>query len=321
MINFILPAVVFLVISGLFIFFSYLWENKLSPRARAFKRRVKDLSDKRGSIRNDGLDLNQTSGYSSSKFNLFNKFLAIPLQGLLFRAGSKRTIEEFILGSLGLFILSLMGFAIINVPFIFSFLLSVMITSVPLLKLIRDKNIRSRKFEAQLVDAIDFMGRALMSGHGVNYSFYLIGEDFPEPLGAEFKIAAEQINYGLSLNDALNSMTDRVKSSDLNFFVTCLIMQRETGGNLAELLSTIANTIRERLKFKGRVRVLTSEGKLSAIILTSLPIFLGLAFSLINYSYMSLLWTTSLGIKMLAVGFTMIPLGILWMKKIVDIKV
>jgi len=126
---------------------------------------------------------------------------------------------------------------------------------------------------------------------------------------------------GMSFDEAMGDLAERIQSSDLNFLVIALTIQRKTGGNLAELLSTLSGTVRERIKLKGKIRVLASEGKLSGVMIGALPFVLGLILSFVNPVYMATLWTTPAGQKLVLAGLVMMLLGALWMWKIVQIKV
>jgi tight adherence protein B len=212
-------------------------------------------------------------------------------------------------------------FVVSGFKIFFAFLIAFLLSTCPLLLLYYKEGKRASKFEEQLPDALDFISRALKAGHGISAAISMVGEELAEPAGAEFKITSDQINLGLSFSDALSNLADRIRSNDLNFLVISLVIQRDTGGNLSELLELISKTIRDRLKLKGKVRILASEGKISGWILTLMPFFLGLILYLIKPDYISHLWNTEAGIHMLSVASLMIPLGVFWMWKIVRIKV
>ena len=176
-------------------------------------------------------------------------------------------------------------------------------------------------FENQLPEALDFVTRALRAGHGLTVAMGMVGDELPAPVGSEFKTTFDHINLGMSFDEALGDLAQRIQSSDLNFLVIALTIQRKTGGNLAELLSTLSGTVRERIKLKGKIRVLASEGKLSGVMIGALPFVLGLILSFVNPVYMATLWTTPAGQKLVLAGLVMMLLGALWMWKIVQIKV
>ena len=149
--------------------------------------------------------------------------------------------------------------------------LSLFTGSFPFLYLYNKKNKRMKKFQAQLPESLDLMARSLRAGHAFSTGMKMAADEFEDPLGPEFSITLDEINYGLGVPDALKNLVKRVDCPDLTFFVVSVILQRETGGNLAEIMQNIAHLIRERYKFHGKVQTLSAEGKLSAVILTILP--------------------------------------------------
>lgn len=149
----------------------------------------------------------------------------------------------------------------------------------------------------------------------------MVGEELPEPLGGEFALVFDEINYGVSMNDALLNMVNRVPVDDLRYFVIAVLIQREAGGNLAEILGCISNIIRERLKLLGKVRVLSAEGRLSAWILGLLPFVVMGVLSLLNPGYIKVFWTDPIGIRLAVSALTMMLFGILWMRKVIRIRV
>jgi tight adherence protein B len=192
---------------------------------------------------------------------------------------------------------------------------------LPLLYLQGSKHNRMNVIEEQLPNALDLLGRAMMAGHAFPSGLQMVGSEMPDPIASEFRIVFDEINYGISTQEALINLTTRVPSTDLSYFVIAVLIQRETGGNLAELLSNISQLIRARLKLMGTVRVLSAEGRLSAWILTLLPFVLGLVLHLMNPEFLSVLWTDPMGQKMVAVALLMMVIGIFAMWRIIKIRV
>jgi tight adherence protein B len=172
-----------------------------------------------------------------------------------------------------------------------------------------------------LPDALDLMGRAMKAGHAFPSALQMVGEQMAEPIALEFGIVFDEINYGISTQGALNNLTARVPSTDLSYFVIAVLIQRETGGNLAELLGNISELIRARLRLLGTIRVLSAEGKLSAWILTLLPFALGLMLQIVNPEFIGKLWTDPVGIKMVGGALFMMVVGIYAMSRIIKIRV
>ena len=192
---------------------------------------------------------------------------------------------------------------------------------VPFAYIYVKKSKRMRKFERQLPDTMDLIARALKAGHALSGGLQLVGEEFGDPIGTEFERTVNEINFGVAVPEALKALAQRVDCNDLKFFVMSVIIQRETGGNLAEILENIARLIRERFKLHGRIRVLSAEGKLSAIILVAIPFFLGFVLSIINPEYINTLFEDPIGIVLVVFACVMMAFGILMMKKMVAIRV
>jgi tight adherence protein B len=192
---------------------------------------------------------------------------------------------------------------------------------LPLLWLMMRRKRRLRAFGKQLPDALELMARALRAGHSLQAGFNLVAGEMNAPIGTEFSRAYEEQNLGIPLDEALENLTKRVPNLDLKFFATAVILQRQTGGDLAEILDKIGNLVRERFKIWGQVQALTGEGRLSGIVLLGLPPLLFLAVWYLNPDYIMVLFTDPMGKKMLAGGVFMQLLGALVIRKIVNIKV
>ncbi|MEM5328148.1 type II secretion system F family protein [Paraburkholderia sp. JHI2823] len=180
---------------------------------------------------------------------------------------------------------------------------------------------RMRRFQKQLPDACDMLARALRSGHAFTGAIDLVGTEFADPMGAEFRTTFDEINYGVSLNDALTGLAQRMPVGDLRYLVIAVLIQRETGGNLAELLDGIASLVRERFKLFDKVRVLAAEGVLSARVLALLPVVTGAAIFFVNPGFLEVLWNDPAGVMMLEAGAVLLGAGMLWGRRIVRIRV
>ena len=180
---------------------------------------------------------------------------------------------------------------------------------------------RLRKFGSQLPECLELISRALRAGHSLPAGIQLVAQQMSQPLGPEFGRCYEQQNLGVPLEEALRDMTERVPNLDLKFFVTAVVLQRQTGGDLAEILDKIGRLIRERFQIWGQIQALTGEGRLSGIVLLALPPALFLVMLKLNYDYVMLLFQDPLGIKMLIGGIIMQVFGAIAIKKIITIKV
>lgn len=199
--------------------------------------------------------------------------------------------------------------------------MGLMLAVMPLAWLMLRRSRRFKKFAKQLPDALELISRALRAGHSLASGFNLVAEEMRNPIAKEFHRVFEEQNLGVPLDAALDNMTDRIPNIDLRFFATAIVLQRQTGGDLAEILDKIGYLVRERFKIWGQVQALTGEGRLSGIVLLALPPLLFLAVYRLNAEYVMPLFTDPMGRQMLTGAIVMQLLGALVIKKIVNIKV
>jgi tight adherence protein B len=202
-----------------------------------------------------------------------------------------------------------------------SLLASTVLSAFPFLYVRRARTRRLNKIEQQLPDAIDLIARAIRAGHAFSNALQMAGDELPQPIVGEFRILFDEVNYGTAMDDALLNLANRVPSLDLKYVVIAVLIHRESGGNLAEMLDNLSSIIRARLKLLGSIRVLSAEGRLSAWVLGLLPFGTGLILHLVNPELMSLLWTDPAGNAMLYTMAVLMLFGFLWMKKIIRIRV
>jgi tight adherence protein B len=178
-----------------------------------------------------------------------------------------------------------------------------------------------KQFERQLPEALELVSRALKAGHAFSVGLKLVGEEAADPIGIEFRRVFDEVSMGVALPQALQNMTERLESVDLRFFVTSVLVQRETGGNLAEIIDSLAELIRKRFELQLKVRALSAEGRFSGIILFCLPIVVGMLLFQMNPEYMGLLFKDPIGQTMVMVGSSLMVTGAFVMKRIIAIKV
>jgi tight adherence protein B len=183
------------------------------------------------------------------------------------------------------------------------------------------KSQRMAMFERQLPEALELVSRALKAGHAFSVGLKLVGDEAADPIGVEFRRVFDEVSMGVALPQALQNMTDRLDCVDLRFFVTSVLVQRETGGNLAEIIDSLAGLIRRRFELQLKVRALSAEGRFSAIILFGLPFVVGGALYIMNPEYMSTLFTDPIGKNMVMIGSFLMVTGAIIMKRMVNIKV
>jgi tight adherence protein B len=179
---------------------------------------------------------------------------------------------------------------------------------------------RFRTFEEQFPEAIELMARALRAGHAFPTGIQMVADEMPNPIGAEFKLLYDRQNFGMSLNDALKGMAERVPILDARFFTTAVLTQRETGGNLSEILDNLAAVIRDRFKVKRQVRAVTAHGRITGWILASMPPVLALILTVVSPEFMAPMFTDPLGMKMITAGLTIQVIGTLIIRKLVNIR-
>ncbi|MCL7452941.1 MAG: type II secretion system F family protein, partial [Anaerolineae bacterium] len=183
------------------------------------------------------------------------------------------------------------------------------------------KRRRLHNFNDQLGDTINLLANSLRSGFSIVQSMETVARELPDPIASEFHRVTQEIGLGLTYEEALNNMLRRVPSDDLDLMITAVNIQTRVGGNLAEILDTIGHTIRERVRIKGEIRVLTAQQMISGYILTFLPVILGLVLYLINRPYIGRMFTDPCGWIMIGVSMVMITIGFFIIRKIVDIEV
>ncbi len=247
--------------------------------------------------------------------------IAPRLRHLLYQANLKWTAGGLMLMTIAAF---LIPFYLINLEtsaLLLSFVIGVFAGCVPFGIVIFKRRIRFNKFEKSLPEALDLMVSAMRAGHSLNSSLDLVSREIADPVGTEFRICFEEQNYGLELNTAMYNLISRIPLHDLKMVVTAILIQKESGGNLAEVLDKVAYVIRERFRLKRQVRTHTAQGRMTGWVLTLLPIILGFMLYLINPKDMSLLWRRKVGIELLYAAGTMTIIGGLIIRKIVNMEV
>ena len=240
---------------------------------------------------------------------------------LIEQAGSKMGVSTVLVISLSLGVLvSLIATALLRdvLGMLPGFALG---AAVPFIVLLRKRTVRIRKFEEQFPDALEMMSRAVKAGHAFTTAMGMVADEAPDPMGPEFKKAFEEQNFGLPLKDALTNLAARMPLLDVQFFATAVLIQRETGGNLAEILDSLAHVVRERFKILRQVRVYTAHGRMTGYVLLGLPAFLAIALMFINPDHMSTLFNERVGRLLIAATVVMQTVGYLWIRKVVTIEV
>lgn len=243
------------------------------------------------------------------------------LDNLLLQAGVQWSVAQFLGFSLAMLAVGFTGTRMLDMPALAACAVMGFALAVPWILLMRTRRARLCKLEEQLPEAADFLGRALRAGHSFANVMQMVGEEMPEPIAGEFKFAYEEINYGVPMNEALHNLALRVPLTDLRYLVIAVLIQRESGGNLAEVLGNISRLIRARLKLLGQVRVMSAEGRMSAWILGILPVVVLLLMSISNPAYVRVLWTDPLGVRLMWYAGGVAAGGVFWMRKLIRIRI
>jgi tight adherence protein B len=243
-----------------------------------------------------------------------------PLDRLVTQSGLKITVGTLIMASV---LLTIVGYGLVKWLTYYTSLglaAAPLFGSIPYLLVRHARTKRLELFEEQFPESIELIARALRAGHAFPTGLQMVADEIPKPVGAEFKLVYDRQAFGMSINDALKGLADRVPILDAKFFVTAVLTQRETGGNLSEVLDNLASVIRERFKVKRQVRVVTAHGRITGWILAALPPVLAIILCFVSPEHMKTMITDPLGIKMLVAGGTMQAIGTVIIRKLVNIR-
>jgi tight adherence protein B len=194
-------------------------------------------------------------------------------------------------------------------------------TAVPFGVVRQKRTARLRRFEEHFPEALDLISRAIRAGHAFGAGLKMVADELTEPVGPEFRKTFEEQNFGLPLTESLNNLALRVPLLDVRFFATAVLIQRETGGNLSEILDNLAAVVRERFKIRRQIRVHTAHGRFTGYVLVALPAFLGVALSMINPEHMDMLFKDRIGQTMIVAAIVMQTIGWIWITRVVKIEV
>lgn len=243
------------------------------------------------------------------------------LQRLLTQAESSWTVGTLVSLSVVLLVAGTWIASLRAPSFPLALIVGIALSSVPFIYLYAKRWKRLRRFEELLPDTIDLMARALRAGHTITSSIEMVAAEGSEPVASEFRRVFEEQNFGLPLREAMLNLADRVPLPDVSFLVTAILVQKETGGNLAEVLDKTAVVIRERFRLRGQLRVYTAQGRLTGWILAVLPFIMFVLLSLANPAYMRILWTDPVGKMLIYFGVVWMIIGGWIIRRVIDIKV
>lgn len=302
----------------------YLWWNHAhGPAAKRIEARLRALSAG-GHVRAEQLSILKKRMLADSP-RVQQLLMRVPRIGAVDRwleqSGSTWSVAQ-LLGYCAMVVLCTIALIpLLPLPASLVLLGAVLTAMLPVLHVVALRAKRLKQLEAQLPDAVDMISRALRAGHSFSGALSMVGQEMKAPIGPEFRTTFDEINYGVALDEAMTNLAIRVPVADLRYFVIAVLIQRESGGNLAEILDTIGNMVRERLKLFDKIRVLSAEGKMSAWVLGLLPFCTAGLILVVNPGFMNVLWEDPLGLRMIGGALVSMTFGVLWMRKIIRIRV
>ena len=311
-----------LIVTGVVLISVMIYSKKFSKEALGLKSRIKDVASLSAHIGKQKEILYERSNELTIFQKLAHKLgVHVRISIEIVRSGAKLSIADLVWLSVTFAVIFFIAGYFFGFGVIGTLIFGLCGGYAPALWLKFKIRNRRKKIEKQLPDALDFLVRTLQVGHGLVSIFNIMGEELEDPIKTEFKIVGQEIGFGLPFTEAMFNLTNRINSTDFNFLVVGLLIQRESGGNLIELLQSLAKSIRARLVFVDKIEILASEGKFAGLMLSVLPFVVGGAIAFVNPQYMSLLWTTSVGQTIIKVTLVMMLIGGAWMWKITQIKV
>ena len=300
------------------------WFSTQSEAARRLSRRIKEVRVGDGGKQNSTNSLLKDNRLSqSASVDIFLRRLPgiLRLQTFLQQSGIGWSVAEFLAFAGLSFTAAFIVAELLELPLLTSLGIAISIALLPVLIVQRQRNQRLKALELQLPEAADLISRSLRAGHALPSTLQMLADEMPNPIAAEFRVVSDEVNFGLSMQEALQRLANRVPLPDLQYLVIAVLIQREAGGNLSELMSKVSLLVRQRIKLMGDVRVMSAEGRLSAWILCLLPVAVSGLFTLTSPDYLKRFLDDPAGPVMLATAGVLMLLGILWMRVIVQIRV
>jgi tight adherence protein B len=310
---------VVLLLEGMYL----MWKTYKGPQVKKIQLRLKALSAAGdGSAQSHLLRERMMSELPPLQRLLLGLPRAHQLDRLLLQANLNWTVSKLLLGCLAVGAASFLAVtSLLHQPFAAGALAAAGTAWLPLAYVQRRRARRLARLEQQLPDALDLLARALRAGHAFGAGLQMIGEEMAEPIAGEFRFVHDEVNFGVSLEQALANLSVRAPITDLRYFVVAVLIQRESGGNLTEVLTNLARLIRQRLKLFWHVRVLSAEGRMSAWLLSLLPFAIGGLMTVFNPDFMAPMWSDPLGVSIVRGMLVSMACGILLLRKIIRIRI
>ena len=299
------------------------WNSSKGPEAERIARRLRVMSAGHHAGEQDNSVIKKRLLSKTPQFQRL--LLEVPrvsvLDRVLVQSGMSWSVAEFLGITLAACFVAFFAATYLAVPFLLRLGLVVAAGSLPHYLVRRSTAKRLHRLEAQLPDALDLMSRAMQAGHAFPTALKMVGDEMNGPVASEFRAAFDEVNFGIAMPDALMNLATRVPSTDLRYFVIAVLIQRDTGGNLSELLGSISAIIRDRIKLLGQVRVLSAEGKMSAWVLGLLPFGAATMIQVTNPKFLDVLFSDPAGRSMLIGAGVMMFFGVLVMRHVIRIRV
>jgi tight adherence protein B len=310
---------VILLLEGVYL----MWKTYKGPEAKKIELRLKALSAAAdGSARSHLLRERMLSELPPFQRFLLRLPRAHQLDRVLLQANLNWTVAKLLLGCAALGAVSFISMtALLHQPFVVGALAAGASAWLPLAYVQRRRSRRLARLEQQLPDALDLLGRALRAGHAFGAGLQMIGEEMAEPIASEFRFVHDEVNFGVSLEQALANLSVRAPITDLRYFIVAVLIQRESGGNLTEVLANLSRLIRQRLKLFWHVRVLSAEGRMSAWLLSLMPFAIGGLMNVFNPEFMAPMWNDPLGVTIVRSMLISMACGVLMLRKIIRIRI
>jgi tight adherence protein B len=299
-----------------------IWRSRRGTAAVRLQQRLERLNRARAAeAQRTVLKERKLSALSALEHLMRSMAPAVRLERRIIQSGLHWTVARLLLSSAAAAVTGCVVAAVTTRSLYIVLLAGTVLGMLPWAYMTRARHKRMKKLELQLPDALDLITRAVRAGHSLPLGIQLLSDEMPNPIAGEFRIVHEQVSFGVSLQQALTNLCDRVPLTDYRFFVVSVLIQRQSGGNLSEVLGNLSSLIRDRLKLLARVKVLSAEGRMSAWILALIPFVIAGIMNLVNPDFMSPMWTDPLGKTMLKVLLTMMFIGILVLRRIVRFRV
>ncbi len=314
----LLFVAVVLALEGLY----QLWATRHSAEARRLAARLRMLegAPPPAPLSLDRLDAAEPQGWLQG--SALGELQPVrQLHGWVRSAGTRRTLGQLLLASAMLFLTGFLVPLLRGAGGMVALACAPVLAALPWIWVSQRRAKRIERLQQQLPLALDLMGRALKAGHTLSSALKMVGDEVADPLGGEFRQLCDEVNFGMPMSEALSRMSQRVPLDDIRYLTVAVMIQREAGGNLTELLDSLAALVRSRFKLFGQVRTYSAEGRLSAWILGLMPFIVSGIMQLTNPEFMATLWTDPTGRKLVGSALTMMAVGACWMRQIIRIRI